>query len=198
VNKHTKRFLSKMAAGLSLALFSLTAAHAAETTWFGDGKAAGSFEVGVKTGKMLHDSRDVDSANSNAIVLGYTFARPMPGNGSASVEFEATGTYDKGRFGPNSFMATTGDWDVTTKALYIAYRTGGTVYFKGKAGFTDGDVTYTPDSGVGEYKKSRAEASIGGGVGVRVTDHANVEVEYTGGMGDNRIKFVSVGANFNF
>ena len=152
-----------MAAGLGILLFSLTAAHA-DTTWFGDGQAAGSFEIGVKTGKLLHDSKDVDSAKANTIVLGYTFARPMIGNGSVSVEFETTNTYDKGTFGSDSFMGTTGKWKDKTNALYLSYRTGGTVYFKGKAGVTDGDITYTPDpAGIPVYKKSRSEVSAGVG-----------------------------------
>lgn len=181
------------------AVLAAAPALADKPTWFGDGPAQGKWMIGAKTGNMINEGTDYGDATNNGVVLGYTFARPVAGNGSASIEFEATSTSDDGRFGAASDQGAPGNWDVSSKALYVTYRTSGTVYFKGKLGGVIADIKRVKDSGpTPSDKVEESSASLGAGVGMRLGEHANLELEWASGIGINDINYVSLGAVVNF
>jgi len=193
--KHTGRF---MLAALLAAGFLSQPAMADKATWFGDNQANGAWLVGVKTGNMVHEATGYENTTSNGLMLGYMFNRPVMGNGTASVEFEATSS-DDGRFDATSALGQTGKWNVKTKSLYFAYRSAGTVYFKGKVGGVVADIENVRDSGATDNDTvEESQISLGAGVGIRVTDNANLEVEWASSQGINDINYVSLGASLKF
>ncbi|MCG6873329.1 MAG: hypothetical protein LJE84_13670, partial [Gammaproteobacteria bacterium] len=143
-----------------------TPVFAADGTWFGDRDTPqGSWIVGVKGGTMNNENEGYDSASTRGFVLGYTFARPAGRTGgAASIEAEFTDTYSDGEINQDLFVGGTGTWNISTKALYVAYRTGGTVYFKGKAGTVLGDLEETPTGGE-SVADDKLKFSFGGGLG---------------------------------
>jgi opacity protein-like surface antigen len=169
------------------------AAQAAEPTWFGDQPAKGRWLIGVKTGLMKHEGADIDDATNTGFVFGYTFAKPIGKSGSASIEFEFTDTTDDGVFGADSFVGQPGIWNINTKAVYLAYRSGGTVYLKGKVGAVVGEAKFNTTSGLGDVSFDHAQAAFGAGLGFRITDNFSAEFEYTFNQGKNDINYVSGG-----
>ncbi|NOZ10923.1 MAG: porin family protein [Gammaproteobacteria bacterium] len=168
-------------------------------TWFGK-KATGTWMAGIKAGNMINEGTDFSDSSNVGLLVGYTFAKPIgDAGGSTSVEFEMTTSADRGTFGNNSALATTGKWDVESKALYVAYRSAGTVYFKGKLGGVIADITTERDSGATSNDTVEdAKVSLGAGLGMRISEKANIELEWASGIGENDINYVSLGAVFNF
>ncbi|HEC13649.1 MAG TPA: hypothetical protein ENI80_10475 [Acidiferrobacteraceae bacterium] len=168
-------------------------------SWFGK-KATGTWMAGVKAGNMIHEGKDFSNSTNAGLLVGYTFARPVGGaGGSTSVEFEMTTNIDKGNFGSGSVLTTPGKWNVESKAVYVAYRSAGTVYFKGKLGGVIADVTTVRDSGATSNDTIEdAKVSLGAGLGMRLNEKANIELEWASGIGENDINYVSLGAVFNF
>jgi len=189
------RLVSLAAGGAMVVLAS--AAQAADGTWFGDQKALGKWTVGVKVGNMVNEASGYKDATNRGVVLGYTFNRPV-GPGSASIEFEFTDTYDDGEIDLGYGLGGTGTWQVQTKAVYVAWRTDGTIYFKGKLGAVLADVKERATGVEEEISNDESGVGFGGGVGVRFGGHGSVEFEYTGGQGTNDINFASVGAQLHF
>lgn len=169
---------------------------AEEATWFGQ-RATGKWMVGVKGGTVKHGNDDFDDANNSGILLGYEFSRPVGFNGTAAIEFEGTRSFDDGDIGPSSTVAAPGGrWDVDTYGLYFAYRTPGTVYFKGRLGGIQSDVT----SKFAGSRISEDDASLSGsaGLGVKLGEWGTIELEWTGDSGDNDIQFISLGGILQF
>jgi hypothetical protein len=193
------RTIGQLVLATVIGVSAVSTAAAGEPTWFGENKARGAWLVGVKTGNMDHEGTDRDAATNRGILLGYMFNRPVMGNGTASIEFEMTDTSDDGTFGPDSDQATSGVWNVESKAIYLAYRTAGTVYFKGKIGGVIADITNTRDTGpTANDKVEESQASLGAGVGMRLGQHANLELEWASSIGINDISYLSLGAMVNF
>jgi hypothetical protein len=179
---------------LGLALAS-SAFGAEEATWFGQ-KASGKWMIGVKGGTVKNGNDEYNDANNGGILLGYQFARPIGFDGSAAIEFEGTSTFDDGDYsGPTTF-GTAGTWDVDTLALFFAYRTPGTVYFKGRLGGMQSDVT----SASAGTTLSEDDVSLAGsaGLGVKIGEWGNIELEWTGDSGDNDIGIISLGGVLQF
>ena len=166
-------------------------------TFFGY-EATGKWMVGVKGAKVQNSAADYGDTTNVGFLFGYTFARPVGFNGSASVEFEGTTTTSDGDIGPASDFGpgATGQWDVDTMAIYFAYRTPGTVYFKGKLGGIASDVNSTYTGGTAQ--QDDASFAYGAGLGVRLGQVGKIEVEYTGASGDNDIGLISVGGILEF
>jgi opacity protein-like surface antigen len=193
----TRRCFACMITASAFGLASL-GSQAAEPTWFGDKPAKGRWMIGLKTGLMKHEGTEIDDAVNSGFVFGYTFARPIGKGGTASVEFEFTDTTDDGDFGAASFVGQPGIWEINTKALYLTYRTAGTVFFKGKAGVVVGEGKFKTPSGLGDVEFDHAQGAFGAGLGFRVTDNFTAEFEYTFSQGDNDINYVSGGLYGHF
>ncbi len=168
---------------------------AEEATWFGQ-RATGKWLVGVKGGTVKNGNDDFDDANSGGVLLGYEFSRAIAFDGTASVEFEGTNSFDDGDIGGATTLGVPGRWDVETYGLYFAYRTPGTVYFKGRLGGQHSDVT----SKFGSSRASDDDASLAGGagLGVKLGEWGKIELEWTGDSGDNDLQFISLGGVFQF
>lgn len=181
---------------MSSSLFGLALSNAnAETTWFGY-KAAGQWFVGGKAGVVQNGRRDFGDANNAGIIFGYEFARGIAYRGRSSLEFDLTSSFDDGEIGSGSAFGARGEWDVDTFGVFFAYRTPGTVYFKGKLGALQSEVT----TKVGPFRGKDSDTSIAGGAafGVLVGENGNIELEWTGDSGDNDINMFSLGGFVRF
>ena len=188
--KNTKVFLA--AAGLMAMSWGVSAQEG--TTWFGD-TADGQWLAGIKYGSMTNDDPGFSDADAYTLVLGYQFARPIYEQGSASVEFEFTDTDEANiNNGINS-----GRWDATTLAAYIAYRTPGTVYFKGKIGLLHSDVKVEINE-VDVSDGSDVAFGYGAGIGLRLgaEQNINLELEWVGASGEQDLSHVTIGGQYLF
>ena len=146
--------------------------------------ASSSAYMGVKGGLMLTSISDLSSATNIGGVIGYHIS------GSSGLAIEAEFTFTA-IAGDASFSS---EWDVTTAAVYLAYRSAGDMYFKTKVGFLNEDVTISNDFfGV---SGTDSGASYGVGFGKKLGGSNSVEVELT--IIEEDINFLSVGYNFDY
>ena len=172
-----------------------SAFSAEEATWFGQ-RPAGKWMVGVKGGSVKNGNADFDNASNAGVLLGYQFARPVGFNGSAAIEFEGTSSHDDGDIRSTSTFGAPGRWDVDMYGLFFAYRTPGTVYFKGRLGGVQSDVT---SKFVGSTLTQDETSLAGGaGLGVKLGEWGTIELEWTGDSGTNDIQMISLGGILQF
>lgn len=137
---------------------------------------------GIKGGFMDSDQGQLDTAFNLGALLGYNIpgVRQLPG--LVGIEGEFTLSAIKGD------VSGGGDWDVQTLAGYGVYRSGGPLYFKGKAGIAHQRINI---EGVpGDQKDTSFSFGIGGGLKM---GEGRVEVEYNW-LED--LNFISVGYIF--
>lgn len=170
----------------------LFSAPASAATWFGE-TADGRWLVGIKGGQIQTDTRGYDDTNNWGLTLGYEFARPVDGRGSASIEFDYLNNTGSGDIKSSSDYGLDGTWDMDAYALYFAYRTPGTVFFKGKLGLMDSKVK--SDFGTASRSDSDTSFAFGAGFGVRLgmEDNINIELDWVGNNGDNDLGFINLG-----
>lgn len=163
-------------------------------TFFGH-DASGKWMLGVKGANIVNEADGYEDASSYGIVVGYQFSRAVGGSGSASLEFEYM-TSDDGDINAGSQFGQVGEWDVDTFAVYMAYRTAGTVFFKGKLGALNSEI----ESRIAGQVISEDDVgfAFGAGLGVLLGDAGLVEVEYTGVTGDNDISLITLGGSLLF
>lgn len=180
----------------SMATVSNSALAEKEGTWFGK-RAPGQWYIGVKQGKIRNGLRGTDDATNQGLLVGYQFARAIGDtNGTASIELEASSTSDEGTFGPGSDLGTSGNWDADILGLFMIYRSAGKVYFKIKGGLQQSEINY---NAFGSTLQSDDTSLAGGiGLGVKVGDSGNVEVEYGGETGDNDLGNFSLSGHLRF
>lgn len=154
------------------------AALAEDSPWY-VGMQLGQMRVGVV------DSVDFGNTDAVAATFGYKL------NNSFAIEGAITTT---GTDGDVTFQGVQGTWNLTTSALYAAYRSSGDVYFKGKIGYLHERVN---SSIVGtSFSGSDSGGSYGIGAGWRPGDKLTLELEYT--RIDKDANFVSLGVNFGY
>ncbi len=177
---------------IGLATLSLSAAAfaAEEGTFFGQ-RAQGKWMIGVKVAKVDNGAADFDDATNAGVLLGYEFNRPIGFDGSASLEVEWTTTTSDGDIGPQSDFGVPGRWEGDIVALFFAYRTPGTVYFKAKLGGQYSDLDYK--IGPGSSNVDDFSFAFGAGLGFKIGEVGKIEVEYTGDTGDNDLNIWSLG-----
>ena len=107
--------------------------------FFGE-TANGQWLIGAKVASMNNrdDGLSQDSAQNAGVILGYEFARPV-WKGKAAFEFEYLPSISSGDvnsiFTSNpSIYPAGGSWENPVYSGYVAYRTPGKLYFKGKVG----------------------------------------------------------------
>lgn len=129
--------------------------------------------VGVKAGTGVGS---IDTENVLGFVLGYDFGSTL------SVEFEHANSE------ANSSV------DITSNALYLAFRTEGDTYFKARGGFLHEKVErnygWRNDS-----SDSDSGLSLGLGVGHRF-NQLSLELEYT--LIEQDVSYLTVGAQLHF
>lgn len=172
------KYTNLIAALATSLCFSVTA-QAAGSPWY----------LGVKAGQMMVDVDGLDDASNIGITGGYRLANFSLG--SFALEAEYSNSTSKGEAKILNF---TGDWDVKTLAFYGVYRSAGDVYFKGKAGYLDEDVSIT----IAGFSVAGSDSglSLGLGGGWRISASSSLEVEYT--VIEEDIDFLSIGYNYNF
>lgn len=143
--------------------------------------------VGVKAGSFQIDIDEFDTNDPNAkgFVVGYNL-----GEGPA-IEFEHNKS-DTFHVTENGYFLA--DGDVTTNALYFAYRSQGSVFFKVKGGILIEDVSASGYSRSAE--DSDTGLSVGAGFGFNMGEVAQLEAEYTVIEAD--IGYLSLGLNLRF
>lgn len=146
--------------------------------------------IGAKAGSFRIDAEELDSNNPNGrgFVLGYNL-----GDGPA-IEFERN-TSDKfyaGLSGYNYGPEVEGELETT--ALYFAYRSQGTAFFKVKAGILKEDVKASAYSA--SANESDTGLSVGAGFGFNLGDVVQAEAEYT--IIEEDVSFLSLGLNLRF
>lgn len=122
---------------------------------------AGDFYFGAKIGQMVIDNVGIDDPTNLGLTLGYEFGAVAADVG---VEGEYTKSTKDGTFQGN-------DFDVETIGLYLAGRTAGPLYVKGRFGYVDTNVD-------GRAGISESGTSYGLGLGFSV-GVAQFEFEYT-------------------
>lgn len=146
--------------------------------------------VGAKVASMNADDVSgisLDSATNAGIVLGYEFLADY----GLGVEAEFTTSVSDGEW---SYLGFTGDWDVSTQALYLVSRLGQEAYLKVKAGWLreDGTVNVLGT----EYSGDDTGASFGLGGGYKFNQNVSAEVEWT--KIEQDIDAWSAGVNYSF
>lgn len=153
-------------------------AMAVENPWY----------VGLKAGTMSVDVSAYEDATSLGLLLGYKLSSDS--NGSLAVEGELTNSSSENI----TVLGVTGKWDIDTLAVYLAYRTGGDLYLKGKVGYLDEDVNVNIAGA--SISGSDSGASYGIGAGWKFGKSNAVELEYT--IIETDVDFISLGVNFGF
>lgn len=137
---------------------------------------------GIKAGQVDSSRDGYDPASNFGLLLGYDLHRDA--NGAFAIEGEYTHNISQGDV---SVSGVNGRWKIETLAAYGAYRTGGDVYLKAKAGWLSEDINV---SGTGGGKKD-SDFSYGAGVGFHFNRKTGLELEYT--VLENDFNFLSIG-----
>ena len=126
---------------------------------------ANRVHAGVKLGGAISGLDDFDNGNAFGFQLGFNF------NNNFSAEFEYTKSNLDGPFDV--------ELDTSSFGVYGTYRSSGQVYFLGKVGFIDLDITFESEQFSTSVSESETGLSYGIGGGYKITDSLGVEAEYT-------------------
>jgi len=186
--------------------------------FFGE-SANGQWLIGAKFASMYNtdDGIGEEEAANAGLILGYEFARPV-WKGKAAFEFEYLPSIRSGEVNDNlssnpSIYPAGGKWENPLYSGYIAYRTAGRLYAKGKVGIvasrfkittvsveqkyenvfrdipvlddTTGEPTFDPDTGLPiTTKKLIGQKPVGPAVGEEIIVQENkTQVGYGLGLG---------------
>ena len=141
---------------------------------------AGQFYFGPKAGAMVADVSGMDAAFNGGVTAGYALA-------GAAVEAEITTSLINGDTSLSGV-----EWDITTMALYGAFRTYGNIYAKIRAGILREDIT--PDDGNFSASGDDTGLSYSLGAGYRLPNQDRMEIEYT--VVEQDVSFISLGYLF--
>ncbi|MCG8672372.1 MAG: porin family protein [Pseudomonadales bacterium] len=144
--------------------------------------------VGVKHGRFTVDIEDANDPTDSGFLLGYNF-----GNGGA-IEIERNSADIEVEY--NTWYRNDVSLDLTTTALYYAFRSEGTAFFKFKAGVLKEDVSAKGCGSCSSIKESDTGLSAGIGGGFNIGPMAQFEAEYT--ILETDVDFLSVGLNLRF
>lgn len=148
--------------------------------------AGGPFYLGLKVGSMMVDVSGFDDASAVGFVAGYKFFDNAGGSVAIEGEYNDSSSADIKGFPAK--------WDIRTVAVYLAYRSAGDLYFKGKAGYLDEKVTA---SGFGTtISGSDSGLSVGVGGGWKMGKQAALELEFT--IIEEDVNYLSLGVIFSF
>ncbi|BAU50205.1 OmpA domain-containing protein transmembrane region- containing protein [Sulfurifustis variabilis] len=175
-----KALPGRAAAPLAIVLATLLAVSPA-----GAQQVVNPMYFGFKAGTMDLDASGFDNASNWAVLLGFTLY-DRPETGSFALEGEYSRSFDDGDV---RVAGARGEWDAETLALYGAYRTGGSVFLKAKAGWANWDVNVSGPGTRAEGDDS--DFSYGAGAGLRLSPRTGFEAEYT--VIESDLSFVSLG-----
>jgi len=142
---------------------------------------AGGWYFGAKAGRVhVNDSIVKTDPTNVGVVVGYDQGLVV---GDVGLEAEFTKTTSQGECKPGA--CTSKNFDADTRALYVAFRSAGPMYFKARGGYLTVDNNGNTDSG--------ASYGIGFGMGFGLMQ---LEFEVTKTQVDPDITFFSAGVQF--
>ena len=152
-------------------------------------QAGGGFYLGPSVGLMDADISGFDEATNAGILLGYEFFNNGPMYVSGETEFTTTVSD-----GDVKIQGGKGDWDLDTRAAYIAVRGGDRPYIKVRAGVVYNDLTVR----VGGFRENDTDtsASWGGAIGWMFTDNWGVQLDGT--SVDSDATYWNLGVKYQF
>jgi hypothetical protein len=150
---------------------------------------AGGFYLGASTGIMDTDVGGFDEATNAGILAGYdVYTKDII---AVSLEAEFTTTVSDGDV---EIQGNKGDWDLDTRAAYIAFRMGQRAYLKVRYGVVHNDVTVK----VAGFRRSESDTSgsWGGAIGWMFDDNWGMQVDGT--MVDPDVTYWNLGVKYHF
>lgn len=189
LNIYSAQTLLTLVTCLSIALFSANtlAQETPDGPFFGK-RAAGKWIIGVKAGKIDANNQNIDDADAFGVVLGYEFEKSI-GNfdGKTSFEFEYFA-------GDETTIDGLGSYEANILNAFFTYRSAGTIYYKVKLGASYSEIDV--DTPVSFTSFESDDVSIAGGIGLgyRIGEHGQIELEYSQDSGTNDLGTYGVNA----
>ncbi len=154
---------------------------------------AGQPYVGIKAGKFLVDTDDLDDPTAYGIYAGYNFDP----NFGAEVEYVGSSDTDI----ETGSSAVKAEYDLKTYGAYGTYRyqfpnTG--LYAKGKLGFAKAEINVSASTSGYSDSDNDSDSGVAGGIGLgyNVNPNMSIEAEYDYVAEDTTL--LTVGAHYKF
>ena len=154
---------------------------------------AGQPYVGVKAGKFMVDTDDLDDPTAYGVYAGYNFDP----NFGAEVEYVGSSDTDI----DTGSSAVKAEYDLKTYGAYGTYRyqfpnTG--LYAKGKLGFAKAEINVSASTSGYSDSDSDSDSGVAGGIGLgyNVNPNMSIEAEYDYVAEDTTL--LTVGAHYKF
>jgi len=150
---------------------------------------ANGFYLGASTGLMDADASGFDEAVNAGLLAGYdVYTKEII---AVSLEAGFTTTVSDGDV---EIQGNKGNWDIDTRAAYIAVRMGERAYMKIRFGVVRNDVSVK----VAGFNRSESDTSgsWGGAIGWMFTDHWGVQADGT--MIDSDVNYWNLGVKYQF
>jgi hypothetical protein len=145
--------------------------------------------LGASVGVMDADIGGFDNATNAGVLAGYdVFTREIF---AASIETEFTTTVADGDI---KSSANNGDWDIDTRAVYVASRLGDSFYGKVRFGFLWEDISV--DFAGNSQSDSDAAISWGAAAGWMFAEHLGIQVDAT--RVESSIQYWNLGMIYRF
>lgn len=155
---------------------------------------AGQPYVGVKVGKFLVDTDDLDDPTAYGIYAGYNF----DSNFGAEIEYVGSSDTDI----DTGTRLLKGEYDLKTYGAYGTYRyqfpnTG--LYAKGKLGFSKAEIDASLSDTFGNsVSESDSDSGVAGGIGLGYNFNPNMSVEAEYDYVAEDIALLTLGAHVKF
>lgn len=158
----------------------------------------GAFYLGVKGGiMMIDDSEEYGISFSDPSAAGFMAGYDFGSGLALEFEINSSGSAD---VLVDNFRV--GEAEIDTQAIYMAFRSQGTGYFKARIGFLNEDVSVSSDTTCSYYglcqsaEESDSGLSLGLGGGFNFGKMAQIEAEYT--LIEEDVSYFSAGINLRF
>ena len=155
---------------------------------------AGQPYVGVKAGKFMVDTDDLDDPTAYGVYAGYNF------DPNFGAEVEYVGSSDTDIDTGTSLLK--GEYDLKNYGAYGTYRyqfPNTSLYAKGKLGFAKAEINASLSDGLGNsVSESDSDSGVAGGIGLGYNFNTNMSVEAEYDYVAEDITLLSVGAHFKF
>lgn len=155
---------------------------------------AGQSYVGIKAGKFMVDTDDLDDPTAYGIYAGYNFDP----NFGAEIEYVGSNDADVDT-GISNIDA---EYDLKTYGAYGTYRyafpnTG--LYAKGKLGFAKAEIEVSANDILGNsINSSDSDSGVAGGIGLGYNFNPNMSVEAEYDYVAEDVTLLTVGAHYKF
>jgi len=192
-NLYSARALLAHTVCLTIALFSVNtmAQESPDGPFFGK-RAAGKWIIGVKAGKIDANNPNIDDADALGVVLGYEFDKSI-GNFGGTTSFEL-----EYLTGDETTIDGLGTYEANVLNAFFTYRSAGTLYYKVKLGASYSEIDVNTPFSFTSFESDDISIAAGIGLGYRVGEYGQIEVEYSQDSGDNDLGTYGVSALLEF